>query len=59
MYNAFIAFIYIIILGAVIYAKIWWDGPGLSFKFTKWYFSIFFVVGLIVGVFTYAGVIQF
>ncbi len=49
MENALIAFISILLLGIVIFAKIWWDGSGIGFKFTKWYFGIFFVAALIVG----------
>ncbi|MEK3750053.1 hypothetical protein NYE25_17680 [Paenibacillus sp. FSL E2-8871] len=49
MENALIAFISILLLGVVVFAKIWWDGSGISFKFTKWYFGIFFIVALIVG----------
>ena len=53
MENAFIAFICTIILGVIIYVKIWWEGPGTSFTFTKWYSGIFFIAALIVGVCTY------
>ncbi|MNC43493.1 hypothetical protein D3C75_923560 [compost metagenome] len=49
MENALIAFISILLLGVVIFVKIWWDGPGISFKFTKWYFGIFLLAALIVG----------
>ncbi|QJD84968.1 hypothetical protein [Cohnella herbarum] len=59
MFNAFIAFISIMILGAVIYGKLWWDGPGVGLKFTKWYFGIFFVAALIVGGITLAGFFEF
>ncbi|MGG1637959.1 hypothetical protein MHH56_05045 [Paenibacillus sp. FSL K6-3182] len=59
MFDAFIAFISIILFGVVIFVKIWWDGEGTSFKFTKWYFGIFFIAALIVGGCTYVGVIKF
>jgi len=59
MFNAFIAFICIILLGVVIFVKIWWDGTSTSFTFIKWFFGIFFIAALIVGACTYLGVIQF
>ncbi|MFD0715814.1 hypothetical protein [Paenibacillus sp. GCM10027626] len=50
MENALIAFVSIMLLGVVIFVKLWWDdGAIMSFKFTKWYFGIFFVAALIVG----------
>lgn len=49
MENALIVFISILLLGAVIYGKIWWEGAGVSFKFTKWYFVIFSLAALIVA----------
>lgn len=50
MENALIAFVSIMLLGIVIFVKLWWDdGTVMSFKFTKWYFGIFFVAALIVG----------
>lgn len=59
MFNAFIAFISIMLLGVVIFIKLWWDGPGTSLAFTKWFFGIFFIAALIVGACTFAGMIQF
>ncbi|GIO06613.1 hypothetical protein J31TS6_26410 [Brevibacillus reuszeri] len=59
MFNAFIAFITTLLFGVVIFAKIWWDGSGMSFTFTKWYFGIFFIAALVVGACTFAGFIQF
>ncbi|MFD0589299.1 hypothetical protein ACFQZE_15020 [Paenibacillus sp. GCM10027627] len=44
------AFLGILLLGAVIYWKIWWeDGSNIGWKFMKWYFALFFVVALITG----------
>ncbi|OXM82663.1 hypothetical protein [Paenibacillus rigui] len=53
MYSAFIAFISILLLGAVIYAKIWWDGTGVGLTFTKWFFGIFGIAGLVAAGITY------
>jgi hypothetical protein len=53
MANALIAFFGILVLGAVIYVTIWWEGPNMSIKFTKWFFSIFVVAALIVGGYTF------
>lgn len=53
MFNAFIAFLSTFLLGVVIYAKIWWDGSGVGWKFTKWFFGLFFIAALIVGGVTY------
>ncbi|MFC5404906.1 hypothetical protein [Cohnella soli] len=53
MDNAIGGFFAILILGAIIYGKIWWDGPGLNWRFTKWYFAIFLVAAIAVGVGTY------
>ncbi|WP_212961152.1 hypothetical protein [Cohnella xylanilytica] len=50
MYNGFIGFISILILGGVIYAKLWWDGSGMSWKFTKWYSLLFVIAALAVGI---------
>jgi len=60
MYNAFIAFIAILILGGVIFWTVWWQqGANLSWRFTKWYFLVFLAAAIIVGIATYAGAIQF
>lgn len=60
MYYAFIAWISIILLGAVIYWKLWWDdGAAMTLRFTKWYFGIVFVAAVIVGACTFAGLISF
>jgi len=59
MYNAFIAFIAILILGAIIYGTAWWNGSVVGWKFTKWFFIVTLAAALVVGVLTLAGVIQF
>ncbi len=46
------AFSAILILGAIIYGKLWWDGAGMSWRFTKWYFGLFAVGALITGICT-------
>ena len=53
MFNAFIAFICIILLGVAIFVKIWWDGAGMTFRFIKWFFGIFLIAAFIVGGGTY------
>ncbi|QMV41494.1 hypothetical protein [Cohnella cholangitidis] len=58
MYNAGIAFLSVMLLGAIIYGKLWWDGPGVGLKFTKWFFGIFVLAGIVVAGITYAGVIK-
>ncbi|WP_247740857.1 hypothetical protein [Cohnella sp. LGH] len=59
VFNAFIAFISVMLLGAVIYGTVWWQGSNMSWKFTKWFFIVFFIAALITGVLALAGVIQF
>ena len=46
------AFTAVLLLGAVIYGKLWWDGSGMSWRFTKWYFGLFAVGALITGICT-------
>lgn len=53
MENALIAFVSILILGIVVFVKIWWEGTGTSFRFTKWYFVFFILAAAGVGVYTY------
>lgn len=53
MTDALIAFVSTIILGIVILAKIWWDGDGTSWRFTKWYSVVFFAVAIVVGGITF------
>ncbi|BFH65362.1 hypothetical protein [Paenibacillus azoreducens] len=53
MTNAFIAFISIVLLGIVIYVKVWWDGAGMSLRFTKWFFGICLVAAAVVGIGTF------
>lgn len=50
---AFIAWLSILLLGIVIYFTAWWQGTGMSLKFTKWYFGFFFAAAVIVGGYTY------
>lgn len=53
MFNALIAFLSVLLLGILIFVKLWWDGEGMSLRFAKWYFGIFLIAALIVGVCTY------
>ncbi|MNN06699.1 hypothetical protein D3C81_1195000 [compost metagenome] len=53
METAFYASIFTVILGGIFYFKLWWDGPGVGWKFTRWFFAILLVVTLVVGVCTY------
>lgn len=51
MFNAFIAFSSTLLLGVIIFLKLFWDGSGImSFKFTKWFFGIVLIAALIAGV---------
>jgi hypothetical protein len=59
LFNAFVAFSSVMLLGAVIYGTAWWQGPGVTWKFTKWFFGIFFIAAIVTGVLTLAGVIEF
>jgi hypothetical protein len=56
--NAAIVFVCVLLIGIGIYIRIWWDGHGVSFKFTKWYFAIFLAASLILGLLTYVKVID-
>lgn len=53
MFYAFIAFLSTFLLGVVIYGSLWWQGSDMSWRVTKWYFGIFFIAALVVGVITY------
>ncbi|MGG1552475.1 hypothetical protein [Paenibacillus ferrarius] len=53
MSDAFTVFIGIILLGLVIFIKVWWDGTGMSMKFTKWYFAFFFSTAVIGSICTF------
>jgi len=53
MENALIALVAMVILGIILYIRLWWDGPGISFKFTKWYFGIALIAALIVAAVTF------
>ncbi|RNB92472.1 hypothetical protein EDM56_01905 [Brevibacillus fluminis] len=59
MYNAFIAFISVLLLGGIIYWTAWWEGSWVSLRFTKWFFTIFLIAAVITGICTYVGKIQF
>lgn len=54
MENGLIALVSILLLGIVIYAKLWWEGSGMSWQFTKWYFGLFLFGAVIVGGYFYA-----
>ncbi|WP_338552769.1 hypothetical protein [Paenibacillus sp. KS-LC4] len=47
MENALIVLVIIPIIAIAIFIKVWWDGNGMSWKFTKWYFGIFLVLALV------------
>ncbi|WP_187386106.1 hypothetical protein [Paenibacillus tuaregi] len=53
MENGLIALVSVLLLGIVIYAKLWWDGSTMSLRFTKWYFGLFLLGALIVGGYFY------
>ncbi len=53
MENAIIAFVSIMLLGVVIFVKIWWDGAGISMRFTRWFFALFFVAAFVGGLYTF------
>ncbi|WP_433945534.1 hypothetical protein [Paenibacillus sp. SN-8-1] len=53
MENGLIALVSILLLGIVIYAKLWWDGSTMSLRFTKWYFGLFLLGAVIVGGYFY------
>lgn len=44
------AFLGVLVLGGVIYWKIWWDGSNIGWRFTKWYFGLFLIAALVTGV---------
>jgi len=58
MFNAFIVFLSVMILGAIIFVSAYSFTPESSTKFLKWYFGIFFVLGVVGAVLTLVGVIQ-
>jgi hypothetical protein len=45
--------IFTAMLGLIFYFKLWWNGPGASWRVTRWFFGILAVVVLIVGVSVY------
>ena len=53
MENALIALVTMVILSIVVYIRLWWDGPGISLKFTKWYFGIALIAALIIAAVTF------
>ncbi|GJM79316.1 hypothetical protein HMSSN139_18120 [Paenibacillus sp. HMSSN-139] len=45
-----VAFVSVMLLGIVIFVKLWWDdGANMRLKFWLWYFGLFFVGALVVG----------
>lgn len=56
---ALIAFSSVMLLGVVIYGTAWWQGPGISIRFTKWFFGIFFIAAAVSGILTYTGALRF
>lgn len=42
-----------LVLGGVIYGKVWWDGPSMSLRFTKWYFLIWGLLSVAAAIYTY------
>ncbi|RUS45010.1 hypothetical protein [Cohnella sp. AR92] len=52
-YTTLGAFLGTFLLGVVILATAWWQGANVSWKFMRWYFGIFFVIALGVGIYTY------
>ncbi|OXS59291.1 hypothetical protein B1A99_11755 [Cohnella sp. CIP 111063] len=59
MFNAFIVFLSTMILGVIIFGTTYTATPGFGMRFIKWYFGIFFALGIIGAVLTLAGVIEF
>ncbi|SFF07831.1 hypothetical protein SAMN04487969_11358 [Paenibacillus algorifonticola] len=53
MTDALIAFASTMLLGIIILVKIWWDGDGTSWRFTKWFSGICLAVALVVGGITF------
>lgn len=45
--------IFTVFLGLIFYFKLWWDGPGVSWSFTKKFFCILVITVCIVGVCAY------
>lgn len=52
MENTLIAFVTSILIGAIFFGILWWEGSWFSLRFTKWYFGILFVVSIVVGGYT-------
>ncbi|GEC88668.1 hypothetical protein [Brevibacillus brevis] len=54
MENALIAFASSILIGAILFGILWWEGSWFSLRFTKWYFGILLAVSLGVGVYNFS-----
>ncbi|QTH41028.1 hypothetical protein J4772_26235 [Cohnella sp. LGH] len=58
MFNAFIVFLSVMILGAIIFGTAFTATSGFSTRFIKWFFGIFFILGIVAAILTLVGVIQ-
>jgi len=47
------ASIFTVVMGLIFYFKLWWDGPGASWRFTRWFFGILVIIVLVVGLCVY------
>ncbi|AVK85910.1 hypothetical protein C3943_21635 [Lysinibacillus sp. B2A1] len=45
--------IFTVVLGAIFYMKWWWDGNGITWKFTKYFLGILAIIVCIVGISVY------
>jgi len=55
---ALIAFSSVMLLGVVIYGTAWWQGPGISIRFTKWFFGLFLAAAAVTGMLTFVGILS-